>query len=101
MLIDIAAEELSHLEVIGTVIGMLNKGAKGRISEGTNSAAEVYREISGGGNDSHVTLVLYGGGPACTIPAVRRGRLRTVIPSATVPLTTLEHRSRGAGENCL
>jgi Mn-containing catalase len=66
MLIDIATEELSHLEVIGTIVAMLNKGAKGRIAEGTNSDAELYREISGGGNDSHVTQVLYGGGPAFT-----------------------------------
>jgi Mn-containing catalase len=66
MLIDIATEELSHLEVIGTIVAMLNKGAKGRIAEGTNSDAQLYREISGGGNDSHVTQVLYGGGPAFT-----------------------------------
>src|ERR1700730_17460454 len=66
MLIDIATEELSHLEVIGTIVAMLNKGTKGRIAEGTNSDAELYREISGGGNDSHVTQVLYGGGPALT-----------------------------------
>ena len=66
MLIDIATEELSHLEVIGTIVAMLNKGAKGRIAEGTNNDAELYREISGGGNDSHVTQVLYGGGPAFT-----------------------------------
>src|SRR6201996_6521654 len=59
MLIDIATEELSHLEIIGTIVGMLNRGAKGRIAEGINSDAELYREISGGGNDSHVTQVLY------------------------------------------
>jgi Mn-containing catalase len=63
MLIDIATEELSHLEVIGTIVAMLNKGAKGRISEGMESEAELYRTISGAGNDSHVTQVLYGGGP--------------------------------------
>src|ERR1700712_5033663 len=62
MLIDIATEELSHLEVIGTIIGMLNKGAKGKMSEGALIEAEMYREISGGGNDSHVTQVLYGAG---------------------------------------
>jgi Mn-containing catalase len=66
MLIDIATEELSHLEVIGTIVAMLNKGAKGRLSEGMESEAEMYRSISGGGNDSHVTQVLYGGGPAFT-----------------------------------
>src|ERR1700742_3600377 len=66
MLIDIATEELSHLEVIGTIVAMLNKGAKGRIAEGTNSEADLYREISGGGNDSHITQVLFGGGPAFT-----------------------------------
>ena len=64
MLIDIATEELSHLEIIGTIVAMLNKGAKGRLSEGVDSEAEMYRQISGGGNDSHVTQVLYGGAPA-------------------------------------
>jgi Mn-containing catalase len=66
MLIDIATEELSHLEVIGTIVAMLNKGAKGRISEGMETEAELYRSISGAGNDSHVTQVLYGGGPPLT-----------------------------------
>ena len=66
MLIDIATEELSHLEVIGTIVAMLNKGAKGRISEGMETEAELYRSISGAGNDSHVTQLLYGGGPPLT-----------------------------------
>jgi len=66
MLIDIATEELSHLEVIGTMVAMLNKGAKGRLAEGVDSEAELYRRITGAGNDSHVTQVLYGGGPAFT-----------------------------------
>jgi Mn-containing catalase len=64
MLIDIATEELSHLEVIGTIVAMLNRGAKGRLSEAAETEGEMYRSISGGGNDSHVTQVLYGGGPA-------------------------------------
>lgn len=66
MLIDIATEELSHLEVIGTIVAMLNKGCKGRIAEGVDSEAEMYRSISGSGNDSHVTQLLYGGGPPLT-----------------------------------
>jgi Mn-containing catalase len=66
MLIDIATEELSHLEVIGTIVAMLNKGAKGKLSEGALKEAEMYRAISGAGNDSHTTQVLYGGGPAYT-----------------------------------
>ena len=66
MLIDIATEELSHLEVIGTIVAMLNKGAKGKLAEGIESEAEMYRSISGGGNSSHVTQILYGGGPALT-----------------------------------
>jgi Mn-containing catalase len=64
MLMDIATEELSHLEVIGTIVAMLNKGAKGRIAEGSEEEAEMYRSITGAGNDSHLTQVLYGGGPA-------------------------------------
>ncbi|HEY9066419.1 MAG TPA: manganese catalase family protein [Burkholderiaceae bacterium] len=66
MLIDIATEELSHLEVIGTIVAMLNKGAKGKLSEAALSEAELYRAINGAGNDSHVTQLLYGGGPPLT-----------------------------------
>ncbi|MBK4737166.1 manganese catalase family protein [Noviherbaspirillum pedocola] len=63
MLFDIATEELSHLEVIGTIVAMLNKGAKGRLSEAVEEEGELYRSITGAGNDSHLTQVLYGGGP--------------------------------------
>src|SRR3954454_24774184 len=64
MLFDIATEELSHLEVIGTIVAMLNKGNKGLLSESVDEQADMYRTISGGGNDSHCTQLLYGGGPA-------------------------------------
>ncbi|MDM0032158.1 manganese catalase family protein [Variovorax sp. J22P271] len=63
MLFDIATEELSHLEIIGTIVGMLNKGAKGRLAEGVEEEGEIYRSITAAGNDSHITQVLYGGGP--------------------------------------
>ncbi|MEH3084951.1 MAG: manganese catalase family protein [Xylophilus ampelinus] len=63
MLMDIATEELSHLEVIGNIVAMLNRGAKGQLAEAVDSEAEMYRRITGAGNDSHVTQVLYGGGP--------------------------------------
>jgi Mn-containing catalase len=66
MLLDIATEELSHLEVIGTIVAMLNKGAKGKLAEASEKEAEIYRSITGAGNDSHLTQVLYGGGPALT-----------------------------------
>jgi Mn-containing catalase len=66
MLIDIATEELSHLEIIGSIVAMLNRGAKGRIAEGAASQADLYRQITGAGNDSHLTQVLYGGGVAFT-----------------------------------
>ncbi len=66
MLIDIATEELSHLEIIGTLVCMLNKGAKGEISEGVDEEGELYRKISGRGNDSHITQVLYGAGAPLT-----------------------------------
>jgi Mn-containing catalase len=64
MLLDIATEELSHLEVIGTIVAMLNKGAKGKLAEAAEKEADTYRSITGAGNDSHLTQVLYGGGPA-------------------------------------
>lgn len=62
MLFDIATEELSHLEVIGNIVVMLNKGAKGKLAEGNEEEGEMYRSITGAGNDSHLTQVLYGGG---------------------------------------
>ena len=62
LLFDIATEELSHLEVIGNIVVMLNKGAKGRLAEGVDKEGDIYRTITGAGNDSHVTQVLYGGG---------------------------------------
>src|SRR3954463_5577311 len=55
MLLDIATEELSHLEVIGTIVSMLLKGPRGKFAGGALEKAELYRDISGGGNDSHVT----------------------------------------------
>lgn len=64
MLMDIATEELSHLEIIGSLVGMLNKGAKGDLAEGTEKEGDLYRTITGNGNDSHLTSLLYGGGPA-------------------------------------
>src|SRR3954467_14993840 len=66
MLFNIATEELSHLEVIGNIVVMLNKGAKGRLAEGVDEEGELYRTITGAGNDSHLTQVLYGGGPPLT-----------------------------------
>lgn len=65
MLLDIATEELSHLEVIGSIVAMLNKGAKAQISEGSMEEAELYMSLTKGGN-SHTQSILYGGGPALT-----------------------------------
>jgi Mn-containing catalase len=65
MLLDIATEELSHLEVIGSVVAMLNKGAKAELSEAAMSEAELYMNMTAGG-DSHTQSLLYGGGPALT-----------------------------------
>jgi Mn-containing catalase len=65
MLYDIATEEISHLEVIGTIVVMLNKGIKGAVSEGLSEEGELFRMMNQGG-DSHVTALLYGGGPSLT-----------------------------------
>lgn len=65
MLLDIATEELSHLEVIGAIVAMLNKGAKVDMTEAALEEAELYMAINAGGN-SHTQAILYGGGPALT-----------------------------------
>lgn len=62
LLFDIATEELSHLEIIGSIVVMLNKGAKGQLAEGIEAEGELYRSLTGAGNDSHITSLLYGAG---------------------------------------
>src|SRR3712207_2179682 len=49
MLLDIATEELSHLEVIGSIVAMLNKGVKAQLSEGQLEEAELYGMIGSTG----------------------------------------------------
>lgn len=63
MLFDIATEELSHLEIIGSIVCMLNKGLKGKVAEGLREEGELFMEMNKGG-DSHTTALLFGGGPA-------------------------------------
>src|SRR5512144_2527970 len=59
MLLDIATEELSHLEVIGSIVAMLCKGTKAKMAEGEG---ELIREVFSGG-ESHTLSLLYGAGP--------------------------------------
>lgn len=65
MLLDIATEELSHLEIIGSIVAMLNKGAKAALTEASMAEAELYMSLTAGGN-SHTQSILYGGGPSLT-----------------------------------
>jgi Mn-containing catalase len=95
MLMDIATEELSHLEIIGSLVGMLNKGAKGDLAEGTEKEGDLYRSITGNGNDSHLTALLYGGGPALTNSA---GVPWTAAYVDTIGEVTADLRSNIAAE---
>jgi Mn-containing catalase len=65
MLLDIATEELSHLEVIGSIVAMLNKGIKAQLSEAALAEADLYRSLNAGG-DSHSQSLLFAGGPSLT-----------------------------------
>lgn len=65
LLLDIATEELSHLEVIGSIVGMLNKGVKAQLSEAQMEEAELYQMIGASGNSAKQAL-LFGGGPSLT-----------------------------------
>ncbi len=62
LLFDIATEELSHLEIIGSIIAMLNKGPKAVLSEGMEEAMEMRTMTQN--SPSHTQQILYGGGPA-------------------------------------
>jgi len=63
LLIDIATEELSHLEIIGSIVAMLTKGVKGKLAEASEETADLYATITQG-SGSHTLSLLYGGGPA-------------------------------------
>jgi Mn-containing catalase len=65
LLLDIATEELSHLEIIGSIVAMLNKGIKSQLAEASLKEADLYRSLNSGGN-SHTQALLYGGGPSLT-----------------------------------
>src|SRR3982751_4327949 len=80
MLLDIATEELSHLEVIGSIVAMLNKGVKAQQAEGQMDEVELYRTIGATGTSAKESL-LFGGGPA-------------LIDSAGVPWTAAYVDSR-------
>ena len=80
LLLDIATEELSQLEVIGSIVAMLNKGVKAQLAEGTMEEAELYRTIGASGVSAKEAL-LFGGGPA-------------LIDSAGVPWTAAYIDSR-------
>lgn len=80
MLIDIATEELSHLEVIGSLVVMLCKGVKGKMAEGIGNG-ELLADITKGG-ESHTLSLLYGGSAA-------------LVNSAGVPWTAAYVDSRG------
>ena len=75
MLMDIATEELSHLEVIGSIVAMLNRGAKAQLAEAQQEETELYRMIGAGGT-SVKESILFGGGPALIdsagVPSVAR-----------------------------
>lgn len=95
MLFDIATEELSHLEIIGSIVAMLNKSAKGQLAEAVEKEAELYRSLTAGGNDSHITALLFGGGPALTNSA---GAPWTAAYVDTIGEPTADLRSNIAAE---
>lgn len=81
LLLDIATEELSHLEVIGSIVAMLNKGLKAQLAEGTMREAELYQMVGSTGSSAKESI-LFGGGPA-------------LCDSAGVPWTAAYIDSRG------
>lgn len=81
MLLDIATEELSHLEVVGSIVTMLNKGLKAQLAEGQLKEAELYLMVGASGTSAKESI-LFGGAPA-------------LCDSAGVPWTAAYIDSRG------
>lgn len=94
LLVDIATEELSHLEVIGSIVAMLTKGVKGMLAEAAEETTELYADIAKG-NGSHTLALLYGGGPALTNSA---GQLWTGGYVDSIGEPTADLRSNIAAE---
>lgn len=63
MLLDIATEELSHLEVVGSIVTMLNKGVKAQLSEAQQEETELFAMVGQTGTSAKESI-LFGGGPA-------------------------------------
>ena len=88
-LMDIATEEISHLEIIGTIIAMLNRGPKAIQSEGLAEAEDM--RLLGQNSTSHTEQILYGGGPALVNSSGCRGQpptsTRSVTPAQTCART--------------
>jgi Mn-containing catalase len=80
MLLDIATEELSHLEIIGSIVAMLNKGVKVQLTEQEGQTAELYAMV-GQTSTSAKESILGGGGVA-------------LVDSAGVPWTAAYIDSR-------
>ncbi len=83
LLMDIATEEISHLEIIGTIIAMLNRGPKAIQSEGLAEAEDM--RLLGQNSTSHTEQILYGGGRHWSIPAGCRGQRPTSTRSGNLP----------------
>lgn len=81
MLLDIATEELSHLEVVGSIVTMLNKGLKAQLAEAQMKEAELYLMVGASGTTAKESI-LFGGAPA-------------LCDSAGVPWTAAYIDSRG------
>ncbi len=81
MLLDIATEELSHLEIVGSIVTMLNKGLKAQLAEAQMKEADLYRMVGASGTSAKESI-LFGGGPA-------------LCDSAGVPWTAAYVDSRG------
>jgi Mn-containing catalase len=94
MLFDIATEEMSHLEIIGSAIVMLCKGVKGKLAEGAKDG-ELLAEITQGGESQTLSL-LYGGGAALINSG---GAPWTSAYVDTIGETTADLRSNIAAES--
>jgi Mn-containing catalase len=95
MLLDIATEELSHLEVIGSIVSMLSKGVKAKLAEGTLEQGELMRDVFHGG-ESHTLSILYGGGA----PLINSGGVPwTAAYIDTIGEPTADLRSNIAAES--
>lgn len=91
LLFDFATGELSHVQIVGSIISHAEQECEGQFAEALKAEREFYRPMTGGENESNTTARLYGASIRAARCSPIRPAYRVAPPiwerSASRPLT--------------